>query len=442
VTYRLSTKELDFDTVPYNESSSRDFFIENVGKVPFEFSINLNTVSRPGLIDCSHMKGKVLAGEKFKITVKFFAGIPDNIREMFLVECSHFPAERFTVKAVGIYPAALLSFPRADDDQFQSCFDDVRKQLENKKVDYSAQFHGVDALRLMPTIPAKFVDREKVAIREKETFVMEVEAECDRQNLCTKIITIVDQQVNNANSPSGLSFIEPPALSESRSPPKENPKDLGKSSKKAGLNATTGDANTTSNTQMKVNGVNISLDNIQLCTYVCDFGNVILGGSKKRSFRLTNVGKLPINFTLDKKLLNQAGISFDQDKGVKIMPNTSQLFTVVFTSRKQQKFGRTHFMIPIDIKNGPTYMIDFIANLTQPELNMSTDNLDFEKVAINTRKTIKLRIENLKEVALEWWYHNPDPNQGRKPDPNSASDKKKETEFFQVWPLAGTLLPG
>jgi hypothetical protein len=74
---------------------------------------------------------------------------------------------------------------------------------------------------------------------------------------------------------------------------------------------------------MRVNGVNISLDNIQLSTYTCDFGNVIIGGTKKRSFRLTNVGKLPINFTLDKKLLNNAGISFDQDKGVKIMPNNS-----------------------------------------------------------------------------------------------------------------------
>lgn len=79
---------------------------------------------------------------------------------------------------------------------------------------------------------------------------------------------------------------------------------------------------------------------------------------------------------------------------MKIMPNNSQLFTVVFTSRKQQRFGRTHFMIPIDVKNGPTYMIDFIANLTQPELSLSSDNLDFSRVLINTRKTVKLRIEN------------------------------------------------
>jgi hypothetical protein len=112
--------------VPYNESAQRDFFIENIGKVPFEFNINLGTVSRPGLIEVSAMKGKVLAGEKYKVTVKFFAGVPDNIREFFLVECSHFPAERFTVKAVGIYPACLLSFPRQDEEQYSQRYDDVR----------------------------------------------------------------------------------------------------------------------------------------------------------------------------------------------------------------------------------------------------------------------------------------------------------------------------
>jgi hydrocephalus-inducing protein len=54
---------------------------------------------------------------------------------------------------------------------------------------------------------------------------------------------------------------------------------------------------------MKVGGLLINLDNIQICTYVCDFGNVVVGGSKKRSFRLTNCGKMPVNFVFDKKLL-------------------------------------------------------------------------------------------------------------------------------------------
>ena len=64
------------------------------------------------------MNGKVVAGERYKVTVKFFPGVPDNINEMMLVECAHFPAVRFKVKAIGIYPGCLLSLPRAQDDEF------------------------------------------------------------------------------------------------------------------------------------------------------------------------------------------------------------------------------------------------------------------------------------------------------------------------------------
>jgi hypothetical protein len=41
---------------------------------------------------------------------------------------------------------------------------------------------------------------------------------------------------------------------------------------------------------------------------------VVVGSTKKKSFRLTNVGKIPVTFNLDKKILGQAGISIDPDK--------------------------------------------------------------------------------------------------------------------------------
>jgi hydrocephalus-inducing protein len=118
VSHRLSTYNIDYGEIPYNESSSKEFFVENFGKVPFEFNINLNSVSRAGLIECSPMTGKVGAGEKFKVMVKFFPGVPDNIDETFMVECAHFPPEKFSVKAIGTYPGCLLSFPRTDDEDF------------------------------------------------------------------------------------------------------------------------------------------------------------------------------------------------------------------------------------------------------------------------------------------------------------------------------------
>ena len=143
---------------------------------------------------------------------------------------------------------------------------------------------------------------------------------------------------------------------------------------------------------IKFGGYTINLDNINISSYVCDFGNVVVGSSKKKSFRLTNVGKIPVSFQFDKKMLNNAQINIEPDKAVKLMANQSVMFNVVYSTRKNNKFGRQRFPIPIQVKNGPTYTIDFIANMTIPELSMSTELLDFGKVCVNTRKTVKIRL--------------------------------------------------
>ncbi len=65
---------------------------------------------------------------------------------------------------------------------------------------------------------------------------------------------------------------------------------------------------------LNIGGTLVALDNLTIATYSCDFGNVVVGATKKRSFRFTNVGKLPINFAFDKKILGNYGISIEPDK--------------------------------------------------------------------------------------------------------------------------------
>jgi len=50
---------------------------------------------------------------------------------------------------------------------------------------------------------------------------------------------------------------------------------------------------------------------------------MVVGTSKKRAFRLTNVGKLPMNFSFDKKLLQSLGLSVDPDKVQGLQSSTS-----------------------------------------------------------------------------------------------------------------------
>ncbi len=61
-------------------------------------------------------------------------------------------------------------------------------------------------------------------------------------------------------------------------------------------------------------GLNVNIDNINIASYQCDFGNVVVGQKKRKTFRLTNVGKIPVTFNFDKKVLTQAGISIEPDK--------------------------------------------------------------------------------------------------------------------------------
>lgn len=185
--------------------------------------------------------------------------------------------------------------------------------------------------------------------------------------------------------------------------------------------------------------------NINIASYVCDFGNVIISKTAKRSFRLTNTGKMKISFNFRKEALNAAGLDIEPDKVVNLMPNASQFFNVVLTTRKTSKFGKQRYLIPIDIKNGPKYTIEFIANLTIPELALCPGDIDFERVCINTRKTIKIRLENNKEVPCDWSF-----SQKAERDPSSltggttqSTDRKStDVERFQVWPHSGTLQPG
>lgn len=175
-------------------------------------------------------------------------------------------------------------------------------------------------------------------------------------------------------------------------------------------------------------------DKIIVSNYICDFGNMVVGSSKKKTFRMTNCGKNNLNFTFDTRILQQIGITIDPAKPPKqFLPNTSMQFTVSFSTRKNAKHGKVRHIVPVHLTYGPSYTVEFVANLTIPELAMSTDNVEFNKVCVGTRKMIRVRFENKKEVPCDWSYY-------YKPDVAGVS--AKEGEKFSVSPTTGYLLPG
>jgi len=54
---------------------------------------------------------------------------------------------------------------------------------------------------------------------------------------------------------------------------------------------------------------------INLTTYCIDFGMVILGQPKKKTFKVINTGPFPLEFNLDPKYYKNLGFVFTPDKG-------------------------------------------------------------------------------------------------------------------------------
>jgi len=186
---------------------------------------------------------------------------------------------------------------------FNERSDRIKPQLERGEIDYAALFHGHEAQRMLAPIPPKMIDKEMVTINDP--FLLDIAAEVDRQALCEKIIDVYDDN----RGPTGSTGDNLAAQS-------------------AGAMAASGAISTQND------------KNINIASYVCDFGNVIISKTAKRSFRLTNTGKIKLSFNFRKEALNAFGLDIEPDKVVNLPPNASQFFNVVLTTRKTSKFGK------------------------------------------------------------------------------------------------------
>ena len=170
-----------------------------------------------------------------------------------------------------------------------------------------------------------------------------------------------------------------------------------------------------------------------LASYLIDFGNVIKGSTKKKSFRIRNIGWQPISFDLDKMALANGGIKMEPDKVVRLpgLPESESVdFNVTFAPKATKlPFGEYRYRAKLDMKAGPPVMLLFRANITVPDLTLSADTLDFGNVQVGMTRAMSLILHNPKEIPAEWKVSRP-------------LESAKDWGFFTCEPSEGTLASG
>lgn len=444
--YKLDRQSLDFGQVLFNKLEDRDFSITNVGKVPFAFNITADKLSRGRFIEITPTNGRVAPGEKSRILVRLRPGVPEAFDETLVLEIAHFQPIEFKLLGTGTFSSVTCNLPR---ENHASCVVDgvspnwpqlkkrARQILEQSALKLSDS--GATALTAGSTESASSLNTSsrkadrastsianpfpagksnqqlgspptspnRVAARNYQVYDdVDVEAEACRlffsEYLMTHEIKKGDPSLrpkSNEGSELARSPSEPAVASttQSRTKPskKREPQPLA----------------------------------FVLSQFVLDFGNIVLGTHKVKKLSITNIGRVPVSFQLDKNLASSRGFQIEPERVVRLPEKQTVEFTVTFQARKDIDMGFYEVQLPVVVKNGPPCVLMMRATVTVPDISVSTESLDFGKVAVGTCHTIFTQLQNSSAVPAEWAFKKP-------------MGSARDVTNFRFTPQFGVLPPG
>eukprot|EP00759_Apiculatamorpha_spiralis_P009318 PhF_6_TR15973/c0_g1_i1/m.24996/K17570/HYDIN; hydrocephalus-inducing protein len=386
VQYKVDKSLLDYGAQQYDKWDEKDIWITNSGKVGFPFTVDLSMVQRAGTIEVTPMQGFVK--DKVRILVRFCPMVPDRVQDRFTIQVGHFEPQVVVVKGLGLYASLTVTtadkYPVARNErpQFQKCVEESRKALNN------------------------YVDPVPYAI-----------------------LAAVTLKGNRANTDENATPTEQDVISEAE---RMIFRDMITADLKKGVaEPTEEDVKTDVKRRTALNELKYVLSR-----YVIDFGTVVRGDTKKRSFKLINTSLTPILLSLDKRVFVNSGVTFSIEKLPKLGPQENCVIEVVLSTKlKGLPLNQYSLDIPIDIKGGPLVIIEVRAFIIVPSIELSTDNLDFGTVQVGQCRVMTVAFHNKQSLPCEW-STSVDEGKARKP-----LDKKNRAQFMCT-PARGVLNPG
>ena len=394
VSFAVDKSLIDFGKVIFTESKTEELKIINNGRVAFNYDIKPSSTAAE-LIEIIPPSGLVKAGETKTISLVMHPAYACNIAETVFIHIAHFDAVPLVCYCQGIFPSAVASLPRQTrvgpygetEGTMSKFWDTFTSQAVMSLVSPDLAMlpppedmlpppaSGTTATAPIyhpPPIPNNILNNTSVELSTRVTKQppqLKLEVEMQRMVLCHLLANKVEEKKielgGMVQNPDQLVF--------------------------AGL-------------QYFISK-NIDLRSIVSAQHLCDFGNVIIGQTKKRTFKITNVTNgMVLNFDLDSKAISSSGFSVDPEKVVKLGENDSVDFTLKYFARKQQKLGRKTVVLPLLIKGAPTINLLLSANVCMPDIELSSELIEFDRVLIGRAKRCFVRLHNISPVVANWSF--------------------------------------
>ncbi|CAF0787663.1 unnamed protein product [Brachionus calyciflorus] len=434
--YELSTRTIDLGNIPYDEISEAKLTIKNLGRVTIQYSmIGIHTdetseyVIEPDLPVIVPMKGSIEADKTATLDVKYLPGSPKKFCKTFQLQISHFAPEEILIQGDAGFADIMLDLPRYESENYKILRREAKSAMKTNEHKSEAD---ISALHLAPELDLQ-VEIDRIAI---ETFVKNYTADL------AQVIPIGNETDSQELYNNTEQKQEEPLTNDVLSSPKASPKlELKQNDNLKSKSAVSTKTIQSSKSQAK------KKIKPYLPDYILDFGHVILGTVKTHVVRAANMGKIFASFEIERQNFSKTGFLIDLEK-VRNLPNEESVeFVVTFDPRGANLgLGPVEHVIPINIINGPILNLRLKANVTMPDLQISSDIVDFTEVKCGECKIVTVQLNNHKEVRCDWSasYIN------KKEDKFTPLHKRKKKleaqenrpKIFEIMPPNGILMPG
>ncbi|XP_071959113.1 hydrocephalus-inducing protein homolog isoform X2 [Antedon mediterranea] len=448
VSYEFDSKDIDFGKRLYDQVSEAEIVLRNSGKVGFDFNANMDPafIKRPaaGVPVMIPNSGHIEAHSEQRLTIKFLPGIPSKFHKSFEIQVAHFEPDCINLCGEGVFPRVSIDLPRFADleGKYTELLKEAKENLgrdESKKLDKTERT-TTPQLIVTPRDPVQEDAKSICSMQLQAEFPSELELQMEVERLMVKEFSIEQQQNNHNREP-----VPPSVTQDVRSG--QTPR-------------------TALNTSLTNRSKKPKKPKARLPDYFLDFGYVVLGTVRTHIVRATNTGYFPVSFSVDRSALVATGFNVELDR-VRQLPGSPDHETVDFRVSFDPRGGNVNLgvleaLVPVMIVNGPSLHLRLKANVTMPDMQISTDSLEFGEVQCGQCKVITVQLHNNQHVRCEWSSLPSDKDKKKKltsqEKPVSATKKvdkhvpmhlrrklkpdRPKPRTFEMMPSTGMLFPG
>ncbi|XP_078720178.1 hydrocephalus-inducing protein homolog isoform X2 [Lampetra fluviatilis] len=411
MSYQLSTTEVDYGKVLFDRVAEVQITLRNTGSVGFWFTGPGEARGMEGLASgvpyiCPHT-GFVGAATEQIVRVLLLPGVPEPFQHAVALRIAHFEPEVLKVYGEGVFPIVHLDLPRNMDgyESFQAFLKEAAKG--GAECETSQEEH--------PSRPG-------TSLREQQP---------DESCLCPEVLLehgmqlelerlIISEHARLQASLLGTQHSPTSSTSEHTLPGRQSWKKLSR---------------------------------VRLPEYILDFKHVILGNVRTHIVKISNPGCFPVSFQVERNALAHTGFSAELYRMKNFPPSETETFEVRFDPRGASLgLGPVDVLLNIQVVGGPIVGLRLRAIVTMPDLEVSSEELEFGDVQCGQCHIVNVQLHNRQAVTCEWTFTPPDTSSKQADTPVAALLRRKvratappppePPRVFELLPASGTLTPG